>query len=73
MASPYRQLKERAWVANQEIPKRGLAVHTFCNASALDAARGVVRHQNAESGFGALPARTRHRDVPPWRRSNHEA
>ena len=42
MVSPYRELKERAWVANQEIPKRGLAIYTFGNASAIDRARGVV-------------------------------
>ncbi len=42
MSSPYRELKELAWVANQEIPKRGLAVYTFGNVSALDAARGVM-------------------------------
>ena len=42
MPSPYRDLKERAWAANQEIPKRGLAIYTFGNVSALDAARGVV-------------------------------
>ena len=42
MVSPYRELKERAWAANQEIPKRGLAIYTFGNASAVDRARGVV-------------------------------
>jgi len=42
MPSPYQELKERAWTANQEIPKRGLAIYTFGNVSALDAARGVV-------------------------------
>ncbi len=42
MASPYRELKERVWAANQEIPKRGLAIYTFGNVSALDAARGVM-------------------------------
>jgi L-ribulose-5-phosphate 4-epimerase len=40
--SPYRELKEKAWAANQEIPKRGLAIYTFGNVSALDAARGVI-------------------------------
>jgi L-ribulose-5-phosphate 4-epimerase len=40
--SPYREVKERAWAANKEIPKRGLAIYTFGNASALDASRGVV-------------------------------
>lgn len=42
MPSPYQELKERAWAANQEIPKRGLAIYTFGNVSALDAGRGVV-------------------------------
>lgn len=42
VASPYSALKERAWAANQEIPKRGLAIYTFGNVSALDAARGVI-------------------------------
>lgn len=42
MASPYRELKERAWSANQEIAKRGLAIHTFGNVSALDRERGVL-------------------------------
>ncbi len=42
MSSPYRELKERAWAANQEIPKRGLAIYTFGNVSAFDAERGVM-------------------------------
>lgn len=42
MPSPYRELKERAWTANQEIPKRGLAIYTFGNVSAFDADRGVI-------------------------------
>lgn len=42
MRSPYQELKERAWAANQEIPKRGLAIYTFGNVSALDADRGVI-------------------------------
>ncbi len=42
MASPYRELKERAWAANQEIPKRGLAIYTFGNVSAFDVDQGVM-------------------------------
>ncbi|HET6410791.1 MAG TPA: L-ribulose-5-phosphate 4-epimerase [Anaeromyxobacter sp.] len=42
MRSPYRELKERAFSANQEIPRRGLAIYTFGNASAHDVARAVV-------------------------------
>jgi len=42
MASPYRELKERAWAVNQEIPKRGLAIYTFGNVSVFDSARAVM-------------------------------
>lgn len=42
MSSAYRELKERAWAANQEIPRRGLAIYTFGNVSAWDAERGVM-------------------------------
>jgi len=42
MRSPYQELKERAWAANREIPKRGLAISTFGNVSAFDDARGVM-------------------------------
>lgn len=42
MASPYLELKERAWAANMQIPKHGLAIFTFGNVSAFDAGRGVM-------------------------------
>jgi L-ribulose-5-phosphate 4-epimerase len=41
MKSSYGELKEQAWRANLEIPRRGLAIYTFGNVSAFDAARGV--------------------------------
>lgn len=41
MASPYAQLKEEAWLANVEIPARGLALYTWGNVSAFDPAAGV--------------------------------
>ena len=41
MKSTYDDLKEEAWRANMEIPRRGLAIYTFGNVSAFDAARGV--------------------------------
>jgi L-ribulose-5-phosphate 4-epimerase len=41
MKSGYGELKEQAWQANMEIPKRGLAIYTFGNVSAFDAERGV--------------------------------
>jgi L-ribulose-5-phosphate 4-epimerase len=37
----YTELKQEAWEANLEIPKQGLAIYTFGNVSAYDAARGV--------------------------------
>lgn len=41
MKSTYEELKEQAFQANLEIPRRGLAIYTFGNVSALDAQRGV--------------------------------
>ena len=42
MSATYRELKERAWAANMEIPRRGLAIYTFGNVSAFDGDRGVL-------------------------------
>jgi L-ribulose-5-phosphate 4-epimerase len=36
MKSSYSELKEQAWQANMEIPRRGLAIYTFGNVSAFD-------------------------------------
>ncbi len=41
MSSPYQSLKEEAFEANMEIPKRGLAIYTWGNVSAYDKAKGV--------------------------------
>jgi L-ribulose-5-phosphate 4-epimerase len=41
MSSIYQSLKEEAFEANQEIPKRGLAIYTWGNVSAFDKAKGV--------------------------------
>jgi L-ribulose-5-phosphate 4-epimerase len=57
MSSSYRELKERAWLANMEIPKRGLAIYTFGNASALDADRGVVAIKPSGVEYEELTAR----------------
>lgn len=56
MPSPYRELKERAWAANQEIPKRGLAIYTFGNVSALDAERGVIAIKPSGVAYDELKA-----------------
>jgi len=40
--SLYGELREIAWRCNMELPKLGLALHTFGNASAVDRGRGVV-------------------------------
>jgi L-ribulose-5-phosphate 4-epimerase len=39
--SIYDELKEQAFQANLEIPRRGLAIYTFGNVSAFDTARAV--------------------------------
>jgi L-ribulose-5-phosphate 4-epimerase len=54
--SPYSELKERAWVANQEIPKRGLAIYTFGNVSAFDPARGVIAIKPSGVDYAKLAA-----------------
>jgi L-ribulose-5-phosphate 4-epimerase len=41
MKSNYDELKQQAFEANLEIPRRGLAVYTFGNVSAFDAERAV--------------------------------
>jgi L-ribulose-5-phosphate 4-epimerase len=41
MKSTYGELKDQAWEANLEIPRRGLAIYTFGNVSAFDPARAV--------------------------------
>jgi L-ribulose-5-phosphate 4-epimerase len=56
VSSPYRALKERAWIANLEIPKRGLAIYTFGNVSALDSARGVVAIKPSGVAYDKLTA-----------------
>ena len=38
---PYKSLKEEAFEANQEIPRRNLAIFTWGNVSAFDPGRGV--------------------------------
>jgi L-ribulose-5-phosphate 4-epimerase len=38
----FRELRETAWRCNMELPKLGLAIQTFGNASAVDRERGVV-------------------------------
>ena len=52
--SLYRELKERAWLANQEIPQRGLAIYTFGNVSALDPDRGVMAIKPSGVAYSAL-------------------
>ncbi|HQA51878.1 MAG TPA: L-ribulose-5-phosphate 4-epimerase [Spirochaetota bacterium] len=39
--SKYKELKERAWLCNMELPKRGLVIYTFGNVSAADRSAGV--------------------------------
>lgn len=37
----YKELKERCYIANMDIPKRNLAIYTFGNVSAFDETNGV--------------------------------
>jgi L-ribulose-5-phosphate 4-epimerase len=56
MKSSYDELKEQAWQANMEIPRRGLAIYTFGNVSALDAERGVFAIKPSGVAYESLTA-----------------
>lgn len=56
MTSSYGELKEQAWQANLEIPRRGLAIYTFGNVSALDAQRGVFAIKPSGVSYDELKA-----------------
>jgi L-ribulose-5-phosphate 4-epimerase len=56
MSSSTRDLKEQAWQANMEIPRRGLAIYTFGNVSAFDATRGVFAIKPSGVAYDGLKA-----------------
>jgi L-ribulose-5-phosphate 4-epimerase len=56
MPSPYRELRERAFEANREIPRRGLAIYTFGNVSAFDAALGAMAIKPSGVAYDVLRA-----------------
>jgi len=56
MNSSYEELKAQAWEANMEIPRRGLAIYTFGNVSALDRQRGVFAIKPSGVAYEVLTA-----------------
>ncbi len=54
MPSPHRDIKERAYEANLEIPRRGLAIYTFGNVSAFDPGRGLLAIKPSGVAYDAL-------------------
>jgi L-ribulose-5-phosphate 4-epimerase len=56
MAASYGELKEQAFRANMEIPRRGLAIYTFGNVSAFDAARAVFAIKPSGVAYESLSA-----------------
>jgi L-ribulose-5-phosphate 4-epimerase len=56
MKSTYSDLKEQAWHANMEIPRRGLAIYTFGNVSAFDAGRAVFAIKPSGVAYESLTA-----------------
>ncbi len=56
MSTTYRELRERAWEANLEIPRRGLAIYTFGNVSAFDRDRGVLAIKPSGVAYDRLSA-----------------
>lgn len=56
MKSSYGELKQQAFEANMEIPRRGLAIYTFGNVSAFDAERAVFAIKPSGVAYDALSA-----------------
>jgi len=56
MKSSYDELKQQAWQANMEIPRRGLAIYTFGNVSAFDAGRAVFAIKPSGVAYESLTA-----------------
>jgi L-ribulose-5-phosphate 4-epimerase len=56
MKSSYDELREQAWRANMEIPRRGLAMYTFGNVSAFDAERAVFAIKPSGVAYESLTA-----------------
>jgi L-ribulose-5-phosphate 4-epimerase len=56
MVDLYASLKEEAWEANMEIPRRGLAIYTWGNVSAFDPAKGVFAIKPSGVAYDALKA-----------------
>jgi L-ribulose-5-phosphate 4-epimerase len=56
MKSSYGELREQAWQANMEIPRRGLAIYTFGNVSAFDAKRAVFAIKPSGVAYESLTA-----------------
>jgi L-ribulose-5-phosphate 4-epimerase len=56
MADIYKTLKEEAWEANMEIPRRNLAIYTWGNVSALDPAGAVFAIKPSGVAYDVLKA-----------------
>src|SRR3954454_3513751 len=56
MKSIYGDLKDQAFRANMEIPRRGLAIYTFGNVSALDRERAVFAIKPSGVAYESLSA-----------------
>ncbi len=54
--SNYRDLKQRAWEANMELPRRGLVLYTFGNVSEVDRDRGVMAVKPSGVAYEELTA-----------------
>jgi L-ribulose-5-phosphate 4-epimerase len=56
MKSSYSELKEQAFLANLEVPRRGLALYTFGNVSAFDAGHAVFAIKPSGVAYDRLTA-----------------
>ncbi|MGD9162350.1 MAG: class II aldolase/adducin family protein, partial [Desulfobacteraceae bacterium] len=54
--SKYKELREKCWKANMEVPRQKLAIYTFGNVSALDPSEGI---------FAIKPSGVQYDDMMP--------
>jgi L-ribulose-5-phosphate 4-epimerase len=56
MSGSFKSLKEEAWEANMEIPRRGLAIYTWGNVSAFDPEKAVFAIKPSGVAYDVLRA-----------------
>ncbi len=52
----FKELRERVWEANMELPRKNLVIYTFGNVSGIDRDRGIIAIKPSGIPYGELTA-----------------